>query len=91
MLAGSVRSEEDGTMPISAVDSAVFDLHDLCGQALTFTGIPALKNISVTEHQERVILTGKVTSYYLKQLAQEAVIPHLGQRRLVNRIMVVHH
>ncbi len=78
-------------MPISTVDSTVYDLHDLCGQALNFTGIPALKHITVTEHQDRVILTGKVARYYLKQLAQEAVIPHLGQRRLVNRITVVHH
>ncbi len=78
-------------MPISTVDSTVYDLHDLCGQALNFTGIPALKHITVNEYQDRVILTGKVARYYLKQLAQEAVIPHLGQRRLVNRITVVHH
>jgi hypothetical protein len=35
-----------------------------------------------------VVLFGTVPSYYLKQLAQEAVLPLLRQRRLLNRIEV---
>jgi hypothetical protein len=35
-----------------------------------------------------VIITGKVSSYYMKQLAQEAVRSSVGDRRLLNRVEV---
>ena len=36
-----------------------------------------------------VVINGRVSSYYLKQLAQEAVMPVLGGRELRNRVAVV--
>jgi hypothetical protein len=38
---------------------------------------------------DRVIIHGTVNSYYLKQIAQEAVIPALAGRNLENQIQVI--
>jgi hypothetical protein len=51
--------------------------------------LPDLRRLHVEETEFEVILTGVVTSYYLKQLAQETVRPALGRRRLRNRVVVV--
>lgn len=64
---------------------------DSLEQALKCSGVPALKLVTVLETEEMIILSGRLPSYYLKQLAQEAVIPHLGQRVLENRITVTQH
>jgi hypothetical protein len=47
-----------------------------------------LRHLSVTENDEEIVLSGNVSSYYYKQLAQEAVMPVLGERRLKNLIVV---
>lgn len=65
--------------------------HASVGDALEQAGVPALRQITVTERENLVILTGRLPSYYLKQLAQEAALPHLGHRSLDNRITVVQH
>lgn len=64
---------------------------DSLEQALKCSGVPALKQVTVLETEQVVILAGRLPSYYLKQLAQEAVLPHLGQRVLDNRITVIQH
>jgi hypothetical protein len=43
----------------------------------------------VQETESAVVLQGNVPSYYLKQLAQEAVMPALAGRALLNRVQVV--
>ena len=48
-----------------------------------------LRRLLVEEHGGDVILSGTLTSFYLKQLAQEALLPLLGGRRLLNRVEVV--
>lgn len=58
-------------------------------QALRQSPIPALRRLRVEETDSGVILSGCVNSYYLKQLAQEAVLPTLGERTLVNQVSVV--
>jgi osmotically-inducible protein OsmY len=58
-------------------------------QAVHQSSIPALRNLSVEESDTRVRITGSVTSYYLKQLAQEAVMPVLRDRELENQVEVV--
>jgi hypothetical protein len=58
-------------------------------QALRQNSNPALRRLSIEETADVVVLTGKVSSYYAKQLAQEAILPHLGGRELHNRIVVV--
>lgn len=58
-------------------------------EALRRSKIPALRRLEAEESESAVVLTGSVPSYYLKQLAQEAVLPLCGERRLINRVEVV--
>jgi hypothetical protein len=58
-------------------------------QALRQSAHPALRRLSVEESEEMVVITGRVSSYYLKQMAQEAVLALGGQRTVVNRVSVV--
>lgn len=48
-----------------------------------------LRRIDVTESEHEIVLSGIVTSYYLKQMAQETVRPALAGRRLQNRLLVL--
>jgi hypothetical protein len=58
-------------------------------QVLRQSCLPALRNLAVEETEAKVVLTGAVGSYYLKQLAQETVMPVLGARELYNRVRVL--
>jgi hypothetical protein len=49
---------------------------------------PELRRLLVIESEEEVRLIGSVTSYYLKQLAQESIRAALSGRRLKNLIEV---
>lgn len=49
----------------------------------------ALRDVVLEEIGERVIIHGTVNSYYLKQIAQEAIIPSLDGRILENQIQVI--
>lgn len=57
-------------------------------QALGRSPIPALRMLSIEETGASVVIHGNVTSYYLKQMAQETVIPVLEGRELRNRVIV---
>jgi hypothetical protein len=57
--------------------------------ALRQSPIPALRRLSLEESDAAVMISGNVPSYYLKQLAQETVIPLLAGRELHNRVTVV--
>lgn len=57
-------------------------------EVLTSSPLPQLRQLVVTVNDAEVVITGRVTSYYMKQLAQETVRPALGRRRLLNRVEV---
>jgi hypothetical protein len=57
-------------------------------EALRHSPIPALRKLSVEESTSGVVISGRVPSYYLKQLAQEAVLPLLDDQELLNRVTV---
>jgi hypothetical protein len=57
-------------------------------QALRDSPLPLLRSLTVTESEQEITLSGCVCSYYHKQLAQEAVLPFLGRRRLRNQVVV---
>ena len=56
--------------------------------ALQHSPIPALRKLVIEETDAAVVIQGSVTSYYLKQLAQEALMPYLDGRTLHNRVTV---
>jgi hypothetical protein len=56
--------------------------------ALTASPHTHLRQLVVTVSEAEVVITGRVPSYYLKQMAQEAVRPSLGCRRLRNQVQV---
>jgi len=51
--------------------------------------ILALRRLSLEETETAVIIRGAVSSYYLKQMAQETLRPLLDGRQLVNQVRVV--
>jgi hypothetical protein len=57
--------------------------------ALRRSPIPALRKLSLEETENAVTIQGRVSSYYLKQLAQETILPLLEGRALHNRVQVV--
>lgn len=57
--------------------------------ALRRSPIPALRKLTLEEDESTITIQGQVTSYYLKQLAQETILPLLDGRRLLNRVHVV--
>lgn len=57
-------------------------------EVLTSSPLPQLRQLVVTTTDAEVVITGRVTSFYMKQLAQETLRPTLGHRRLLNRVEV---
>jgi hypothetical protein len=57
-------------------------------QALRQSSHPALRRLLIEETATAVVISGRVTSYYLKQLAQETIMPMRGCRDVVNRVLV---
>ena len=57
--------------------------------ALRCSPIPALRKLTVEESESSIIIQGQVSSYYLKQLAQETILSLLDGRQLLNRVHVV--
>lgn len=47
-----------------------------------------LRRLEVCESDDEIVISGVVSSYYLKQMAQEAIRPAVSGRRLRNRIVV---
>lgn len=56
--------------------------------ALTASPHAHLRQLVVTVSEVEVVISGRVPSYYLKQMAQEAVRSSIGPRRLLNRVEV---
>jgi len=49
------------------------DVHAKAQQALSSSGVYALRELTVKPDGETLVITGRVSSYYHKQLAQEIV------------------
>ncbi len=58
-------------------------------EALKRSAHPALRQLEVEENESTIVISGRVSSYYLKQLAQETIMPVRGARELRNQVTVV--
>jgi hypothetical protein len=58
-------------------------------QALRHSAHPALRRLCVEETDSTLVISGSVSSYFLKQMAQEIVKAVRGPRKLVNQVQVV--
>jgi len=68
--------------------SATIPVSSRLVQALRQSSHPALRRLLVEETETAVVISGRVSSYYLKQMAQEAIMPVRGARDVVNRVSV---
>ncbi len=57
-------------------------------EALTSSPIGQLRRLVVIADDNQVVITGQVSSYYFKQMAQETVRPLIGERTLLNNVEV---
>jgi hypothetical protein len=55
---------------------------------LSASPMPELRQLEVYADEDEVVLVGRVSSYYLKQLAQECVRGTVHGRTLRNRVEV---
>jgi hypothetical protein len=78
----SFQSKEQPIMTSTASDSSS------AAQALRQSSHPALRRLALEESDSAIVITGRVSTYYLKQMAQEAVMPMRGVRILINRVTV---
>jgi osmotically-inducible protein OsmY len=58
-------------------------------KALRHSAHPALRRLSVEETDTTLVIKGSVSSYYLKQLAQETLKGVRGKRKVINEVQVV--
>ena len=59
--------------------------------ALRKSSHPALRRLSVEGTQGSLVISGRVSSYYLKQLAQETIMSVREGVPLVNKVDVVNY
>jgi len=56
--------------------------------ALAASPVASLRDLVVEQVDGALLIRGRVTSFYHKQLAQEIVLSHCGSLKVVNRIEV---
>jgi hypothetical protein len=72
-----------------AMTASVLDFRPRAAMLLRENPVNDLRRLDVVESESEIIISGIVSSYYLKQMAQEAVRPALGGRRLRNKVIVL--
>lgn len=65
------------------------DIAEAAQDRLAFSAYPGLSSLSCDCYDGILLLRGRVSSYYQKQMAQEAVRHVAGIRELVNLVQVI--
>jgi hypothetical protein len=73
----------------SAMFATLLDPPARAAALLRDNAVNDLRRLEVIENDSEVIITGIVTSYYLKQMAQETIRPVVNGRRLRNKVIVL--
>jgi hypothetical protein len=62
---------------------------DLARERLDLVNYPELRGLQIEDHEGCLVLRGRVSSYYLKQLAQESIRSISGVAEIRNVVEVV--
>lgn len=82
-----LRSSESSTSRITT-HAEIQRLHVAIREALRHTGYQEFRNLNLECHGEAVTITGRVSTYYLKQLVQSLALAAPGVRRVQNDVQV---
>jgi hypothetical protein len=77
------------TRPITSFQVNPFTITELAERKLHSKPYQALKNVSCGLEDDVLVLQGRLPSYYLKQVAQEAVVRLEGVGAVDNQIQVM--
>ncbi len=83
------RAEQDARAPVHAQSPEDRRLVERVERALHTTGHGALRSVAVSVNAGIVILVGRVSSYYLKQVAQATALAVAGSHQIRNSVDVV--
>ena len=81
----------DGSQPASGLATQCPEdlrLAERVQRALCATGYGQLRGLEVTARARHVILSGRVPTYFLKQLAQATALAVPGSRQVTNNLAV---
>ena len=88
IVGDTLRSNEAQGGTISMADSEATDFCRQAQQALTASPIHAMHELRIERENDTMILSGRVDTFYHKQLAQEIVRAVIHGQPLVNSIRV---
>src|SRR3954464_8381389 len=88
-MSPSDRPGRDPAAPEACPTVRTTSVAEWAESRLRRNGYLALRNISCEHHEGVLTLWGRLPTYYLKQVAQEAVADIQGVRRIDNRIEVL--
>lgn len=72
----------------SAIDERSVDLRERVVEAIASLGYPLLVTVDCKMTADRIVLSGSLPSYHLKQMAQVAALRVAGPGRVDNRVVV---
>jgi hypothetical protein len=73
----------------SAMTATLLESPERAAALLRDNPVNDLRHLEVTETDSEIVISGIVSSYYLKQMAQETIRPALAGRKLRNRVIVL--
>jgi hypothetical protein len=84
------RTSSGKSIPLDSIPLD-HDLHELCyhvAQAIAGLRYPSLAAVRCEAAADRIVLSGNLPSYHLKQMAQVAALRIAGRGRVDNRVVV---
>lgn len=79
---------KDPSIDTATNASVAADAEQVFQQALMKAGTAELRRVRVEIDRQEIQLFGRVSSFYLKQLAQEVLRPHAGEKQITNHLQV---
>lgn len=87
---GSLRTSTEGYLTMPVVQRVYDDRRRRAQKALTRSHVYDIRRLEVDRHEDDVVISGSVSSFYFKQLAQELVLAELEETDQVRNEVKVH-